>query len=647
MYYKKNKKGLAFWYLLPILMLISFVSLVIVISSEEDGIFDKDFTLLKNLDNIQSFSPKEEVFLETSIDRFLENSKSTFLSEKLIANSKNFDFDEDEFIGCKFRTGSYLYNEKNIKTTDLDKSNAYCLKDFNSNFDNEYSSYIKENVEKRIKDFLSSNKISLESLEVKADSSEEININIKTKDTFQNDKGKVSQTRNYEFKNSNSALGNLISELYASFEGFSDILNKEILLCYQDNPTLQKEEAELFCITEIYNNQLNPEFKEKYEVKIKKNDLFEEVSYFNLNFRIINKKDNNLELEFNSIFENKIPLGILNYNLEEYKFAQNTISLNLKDLENKEIPNKYVIIYSYENFIDKDSYDKYNDLIEMLEQSNLDSKLDDFSEIDNYYHSKKDSEMDLSVIMTPYSNFNDDDEKRLEIFQIYNSQTDSFELLDSDRNIYFLVFAVGKKDNYYTNEDLLEDNLKTISVNNKFGPNPILSQTNIYTGGEIIGSNERFDFTIFNYQMNDISTTSENNPVRYDLYVFKSSEIESLDETGCSSYSSSICEKISSPDIENLNGKFSVTSRTLSQDEVVDIKYIFQLNSLILEENTRYNFLLIPINSQGIGNLITKSQQFEYASRTIGEDSNKQSYYVKIPNSDNSPRVTTFSVQMD
>ncbi len=645
MIYNKNKNGMVFYYLLPVVLLIGYVALSVVISSQENGIFDQEFSLVKNLDNIQSFSMKEKIFLETYMNRFLETSKSKFLEEKIETNLVNSNFEQDErnHIGCRIYGDIYFYNEKNIKEGDTDNSNAYCLKDTNLKFDSEYQNYISAEIQRVIKVFLQVNKVTLESVNVEIIETGEIKVDIETKDSFENEFGKLSQSRSYEFRNKNSALENLISDLYKYFYGFSDKINEEILLCYKETLDIKKEDLEIYCISKMYQNSLTPEFKEKYEVKIFENENFEDESYLNLRFKIINKVNNKVELEFSSLFENKIPLGVLDYTLEELTSAENSIKLTLKDLDSNIVPEKYVVIYSYKNFLDKDTYSNYEDLIAMLKESNLDEKLDNFITLEddkvNYYNSKKDSNLDLSVLITSKDKFDENSEKDLLLYQIYNPETNSFELFDSNKEIYFLVFAVGSKDNYYSNEELLNSNFKSINVNNNFGPNVLVPLENTKIQTSFQGSDQWFDFQISNYY--------EKDAISYDLYIFKDSEIKTLDKNGCSNYNSNLCEKVSSTELIDLNGDFLViSSSNFTLEDVKNYKYVFKLNTLILEPNNKYNFLLIPIDSSGNGNLVTRSKEYLYSQRFIGTQPNRQSYFIRISNPSSLDRVTTFFVNM-
>lgn len=568
----------------------------------EDAVYDRDFTAVKNYDSMKNFAHVEELSTETYVKGLFLTSKKNFIIGHVDVNKD-----------CNFGPHIFWFNEKNIPSLNSNRHDGYCLTGINGiDFISDYKVYLSNEIESGLKDFFDENEINY-NLDVSIDKiSGEIKVIIKTvssKDTMLNS---IKLEREYVLTSDVGVYGELVTEINSALPLFSKKIKDEIVGCKNklSSAGVVSNDIELDCMKTTFNSMIKSEVLNKYDLEVNRVDGFVQEGFYALNFIFKKRGSDLVELEFAGVFEDNVPLGLVEYSLSPRANNENVVNVEIKKSKANVDAISYVILYSYSEFLDK-KYVGYDRLMYLLENSKLPDDLIKISASsdDQYYHTPKNSNLDLSVIVTSAnSSFDVNDKKKVMLYQIFNKDTGNYELLSKGKKLNVLVFAVDSKFNYYTENGLLNQNLKDIRVDSSLGLKPLQFPQNIKVENNLPGFEKSINYSVVKYD----SLGFEG----YQLYV-KEKDTNQKFTKDCVGLTN--CYFSSQISLSNPNGNFLITSDTSLGFEV-EAKYdhVFRLNNLELEDSKEYEFLMIPIDSNGVGVFDSYDKEYEFISKVSG-----------------------------
>ena len=649
----RSKKGIAFFAMLPLIMILVLTTFWLVYKGpSEKAIFDSSNIIINDYSKKEFYFEIERPYIETYVKNFLQESKSKYLSysvnqnqQKIVTTLPNYDVDNN--VGCTYGNKNLIYNEKSLKEFKKSKSidSISCL-NVDKDFELEYSQYVKTMLEANLEDFLSERGISL-NVEVSATNNELVaHIITESTSSSKYSSGKsnnlVSNSafkKEYTIHEDLKLYPNLLKSLNTDvFPSLGDEIKKNVLICKKDD-SIPKEykDKELYCIQKIFTSLIPLELSNSYNFELTRIEDSEDVSgdYYGLNLEVTDKITNQLVLSQGILLENTIPFGLVQYELGKIDNADNLITLEIEKPKQFN-PVNYIIVYSNENFIDDANlFDKFQSA---LENSNIpkDSYFQRAEFLvggDSYYYSK-DNNLPLDIIVTDNNNFDSTDKKKVLIYQKYNSVSHNYELLKENDVLFFVIFAVDSKYNYYSDEELLKENLKSAKVTTNLGPIP-LTKSQVSITGTILGAANAFEFTVSNYEDSKFKN--------YDLYVTKGKDSNDPLLFACEGIENYECGYITfTPD--SANGRFYVSSNN-NPDSTEIYDDIVPFNSFKLENDQTYQVTIVPQDLEKRGKLTSQALNFVFESRASSNDG--PSYFILNTNGVLRMSVESFGVTIE
>ena len=609
MMYKNNKKAIMFFPLMGVFTIILMALLFLEVSNSEDNIFDPNSQLLISSDLSLAFENGENVFMDTYVENFIIDSSSKFFNSYVSSNSKSFDFSKELYIGCSSSDNKIIfYNEKNIDDdvvndfVDFDEQgepiNPIPVNCFTSDetFQNEFNSYVEDELQDTLDIIYDGNSyVSLESIDV-SNLNGLTSVNVKTEFRGDSVEGVLVNDNSYSFQVETGDYLKLLEVLEKTFPLLSSRIGQDIETCKN---SFDSGDKNILCIEKFFEEivrDLDSTLLEIYDFKITKdpNEELESTGYYSLNFEV--SKSSQVVLDFKVVLKNNIPLGLVEFDLNQYTKADDVVLVSIEKPSVNVEPYSFVIFFSYEDFLNKNEYSKYDEFFNLLETSQLPLKFKD-SGINSgggtYYRSTKESGLDMNFFLVGANEFKEDGKKDVKIHQAYDFQNEEYSLLDN-RKLNFAVFAVDSNFIYFVDEDNLEKSYKSFVPEKVFGPNP-LKESQVEIKNDLEGYEESFEFTIKDYDDSSVANFQIN-----------------LGET--------FVKTISAP--SSYPAKYLVTSdldsSTQGYNEVVYV------DSFILESNKEYDISIIPVDSSGkkIEYRISKENYIQ-----TGPENNK--YFIK------------------
>ncbi len=589
---KNNKKGIAFFSLMAVFILVLFFIFNLRINFPM-GSADKKTDIKENIltfDILVSNSSAETFFIKKEVSRITTISKNNFISSlgantnQMLERSEN---DLEKLITCRLDNKNLWYNQINEDYNNKEenvKKYSNCLPEFLGNINEKFTQHI----EKQIKESFKDNNYQIEVKEHE----NKININIKKDIEISTDT--ISSTYTFNYENSNdfsqylldiSALTQAISKIPSDFKTSIPKCiredNKNELECMEKRlKEIISENSPLF----FENNDISMTFIDEISKKTK-------TEYFGLDIKIKGKKSIKDELSFAIILKDNIPLADVSFELSNSLNLDDTINVKItKPLKNDKI-SQYAIFYSTENFLSKNN--QYNEkFIDLLKKSQIPSSYTDTGYIDSqknrYFYS--DDLKGINLILSSNDNFIELDSqayKNINLYQFYDSSK-TYSRFDSS-TVYVYVFAVDDKYNYFVED--IDKKGKTIQTTKVLGPTPPTENEQNTITGNIYNFEKSLWVKLRDYNANDFSY--------FDIYIIdKSAKGEfkpyCIEASNCHYYSGK--NKIKLDDEKNLN--IIITSdknHNAFQGATFLYSELFS-NSLNLENDKLYDVILVSYN---------------------------------------------------
>lgn len=610
---KKSGKSAAigFFELMALFMIIITLSLLIFIINPNNKLPETmDFgNVTKGLDNIYSKIPAEDFYEEEVVKHTLDEMLNSFLNSYIPYTNFGINGDKPN-LGCEIKNLKLWYNEKNIDNlVDLDKnitkSDINCLPKFNSDINSYLKKYIVSTLSSKLSLLNNVNGISDSQINVEYDDNNKLfNINIESDYDYKNDVSNIKFRNKYSSKLETGNFFNLIKFFEKSIPKLPEIFRRDIPVCLKENQNLNIQNLEDYCFEKSFLSFVKKDSKyllNDYNFSISLiNDLIDD-SYYGLKFTIKDKTRNSNNIEFGIILKDNIPYNLIHFTLENHKYLDNVINVNIQEpqFKNNGIVG-YIILYSYKNFFDKNSYSKYNDLINMLKNNEIPKNFKNsqfkLNKDLSYYHATADSNLNMDFILVSPSNFDaDTNQKTVKLYQSFNYKENKYELLKSDSKVYVYVFALDKNSNYYV-EEIKGKSIKSISPEKKSRPYPITS-TNLDVSGFLEGNQ--------NSILLDVTSYLDPNFTMYELYITKNRNNRELTQY-CKDVTYD-CYYLTSNELSSRNLSLLITSdqsiKSYNNYSIIQTNTFSNNvgNELILKNNQNYELFLVPVDSSNLG----------------------------------------------
>lgn len=614
----KNRKGISFFYMIVPFMLVLWGLLFIAFITPNSSV-KTDFDFGKSIQRADIVGYKfiaEEFYKDEFIEKIIKKSLTQFSKFRVI---ENFNFDRDKLQGCSQDSLNLWYNQKNIDDNlanggaSSQNDDVSCSPQFSSNLEEEISKELEQNLNNIISDI--NNAQNMNSYNIRSDF-DSVNKKYKleiSSEYLENTRvGSLMLNYTYKLDFDIGEYINLLKTLKKILPKLSDDLKSNVPKCIQDNQANNIENLEQFCFQESVKILIKKEGGEKlldvYDIDLSFIDSVSKTDfkalgskeYFGLKFLVSTKNSNGFNLEFGVILEDNIPYNLINFRLENFEGLDNVIKVIIEEPQfDSEKINKYIVLYSYDNFFDQ-SYSKYNELLKLLQDRKIPNDFENTGFKDsfdsNYYYSDATSGLNLNLLNVNSDNFDDGNPntKEVLIYQSFDYTADKYVLLENNY-LYVYVFAVDFNNNYYV------DNIagKTIAILPKpqFGPK-VLEAKNI----EKISGNE---VNMQNGILVKIKDYLDYTFDHYDVYVRKSITDESFTPQGCEQSSSECFHYNGQATLREPNFEFYITSDSNFQiDGAQNIIYASEFSRyngqiLQLENNQKYDIAIIPVNKDG------------------------------------------------
>lgn len=525
---KKDKKGIAYFTLIgPFVLILLGLLFLAYINPTSTTTEEIDFgNTLISLDLINAKLPAEEFFMKQQLGAVIQNAKEEFVEENIQTQflQRAETSSENPGSGCDLKPNYELdlwynqinedanqensnnYDEKEVITDAKDEEAkkeedkfCSCLPDFENNLEEELQSYFEEKIEYEVNNALEAQKIS-KSPKIKTEYNKETNkidVDITTYYKESSKIGDVILEIDYQDSYELDSYPQLLETLTNVIPKIPDQLKNKIPNCITSKAnTLEEANAESICLQEtIYNliKQEDDKISKEYSFEINRLEEYEISGYIAIQFIVKNKKTKKQELNFGIVVKDNIPYSLIDFTLEPSLTYDNLLNIEItKPNFNSKIEN-YVILYSYEDFFNPTSK-SYLNLLNLLKNGNVPNGFEKTGYTDSktsktYYYSSPQIESDISLILVTNTENdkkieNKKDPKKVQIYQIYNSETKRFELLEN-KPIHVFIFAVDKNLNYYV-EDLKGKAKTTIPISSS-KPKP-LKEEQVSIEGEIVSS---------------------------------------------------------------------------------------------------------------------------------------------------------------
>ncbi len=645
----KNKKAVSYFLLMTIFSLVLFsFSFIIYVSPTKAIIEDIGYgQTTKEADRINYKLAAQKFYVKEEIEKSVQRAKLDFSKSYGVDKNTQIDIAQSS---CTYANLKLWYNEKNLpensdenleqETEEIDENTEIinqnlCLPSFGKDTKTNLETQIKEQITKDLKEGLSPIKISKEP-EVKTSFSSNGNLKVDIEVYFEENTkiGKIKDTSKYSENFDISSYPKLLEAISLSLGEFSQKAKEEVPICIKESENnnekenkdeIEDQNIEIKCIENSLVSLIEENFLElegtekdfsKYEFKISDMKLKDDNSlkgYYALKIEVQNIETKENELTFGVIFKDNIPNFFVSFSQELFNRADNTIKVRIFEPEESLDINSYIIIYSYEDFFNQQSYPKYNDFIKMLETNLVPKDFDQagfYDESGAYYFSKESSNMNLNLLLVSPSNFKEDDDtkqnyKDVLLYQTYNHEKKEWNLFE-EKPIYAYVFAADYNKNYYVKD--LSGKSKVITPQKVFGPKPLVNDNNPNTIDTITEPKQELNIPAsFSFE---IKGYTDLNFDHYDMYITQNREAKELKEkcqnlefTNCYYYDGSIS-------LRDKNGKFLVTTDTEVSIESFD--KIIYLNENIIQSGIEYEVLIVPVDINGKGLISSKTKEYSF-----------------------------------
>lgn len=667
----KNKKAVSYFLLMTIFSLVLFsFSFIIYVSPTKAIVEDIEYgQTTKEADRINYKLAAEKFYVKEEIEKSVQKAKLDF--SKSYGADKNTQMEIAQ-SSCTYANLKLWYNEKNLENSDeileeetenseeteetdkidgnkesitKNENQNLCLPSFGKDTKTNLEVQIKEQIIKDLKDGLSPIKISKEP-EVKTSFLSNGNLKVDIEVYFEENTkiGKIKDTSKYSETFDISSYPKLLEAISLSLGEFSQKAKDEVPICIKESENNNEEDTEdknedeiegqniesqnieIICIENSLVNLIEEKFIElegteedfsKYQFKISDMKLKTDNSlkgYYALKIEVLNTNTKENELTFGVIFKDNIPNVLVSFSQELFSRSDNTIKVRIFEPEESSDINSYIVIYSYEDFFNEQSYAKYTDFIKMLETNLVPKDFEQagfYDESGAYYFSKESSNLNLNLLLVTPSNFKEDEDtkqkyKDILLYQTYNHQTKIWNLFE-EKPVYVYVFAADYNKNYYVKD--LSGKSKVIIPQKVFGPKPLVNDINPNTIDTI--TEPKQELNIANSFSFEIKGYTDSNFDHYNIYIMQNRESKELKEKcenaeflSCYFYEGSVS-------LRDKNGKFLVTTEAqIVSTESFD--KIIYLNENIIQSGIEYEVLIVPVDINGKGLISSKTKEYSF-----------------------------------
>ncbi len=643
----QNKKGIGFFTLIGPFVLVLFIVFMIAAILPAKKIPEKIIfgETVKSIDVINNKVPAQEFYLKESIGKIIDKKKKDYslslgLGENYIDRFSNEVDPNDPFMNCRYNSKklNIWYNEKRFNvlsekievSENMSLNELNCLPNFEGDFEEKMQEYLKSELDKEISIGLKS--LNLQEIDVNIDfdeSSKESLINVVSTYSESNGVGDVFLRLETTEVIETDLYPQLLITLNKVVKDIQENIKREVFPCLKD-----EDNSEIYCIEEGFGNMIKKENPQVYNAYKFDLEIFEDESisndkskvkdtadkiendekteYYGLKVTVTSKKTGSIEEEFGLILKDNIPYNLVTFSLTNSQIADNIVNVLIDKPRDKiaEQISSYVVLYSYQDFFNKNSYGNFEKLRRMLDENKIPQEFEklDFADTkgNQYAFSKPGAGLDMNLILINDKSFEEIGEKvakRVPIYQIYNHETKSYELLDN-RPVYVFVFATDRNYNYYVEEIGKETFTKSIIPQTVFGPNPLLFEQNLKVYGNPASLQNSIHFSITGY--------GDSSFHHYDLYVTQNGVAPTKNcegqTAGCHYFSGIGLSK---------EGEFLITSDAPTDEAQKSVYNRIILseaftNGLKLENGREYTLYVVPVDGAGNGILNTVTKQYEF-----------------------------------
>lgn len=636
-----SKKGLSFFTLLALVSITLFFLFVLAVSNpHNDSIYDEEFKSTYAVDSLSSAVLYNNFYVSTLIQHSLDEFVEGFFSDnELNSRLTQSTVNDNEFLSCTYNNNLILYNEAYLKSQmDENKNNNNsdiklfsCFPEFGDDFMGEFLIYVESKLTSRFRNFFNVPNSDLIDISVNS-TNNEILVNVKYKSSKSVGSGLVYLSEEISTKYDLGNFNNLVLVLDSILPKLSENVKTSIISCKK---TLDENvlDGDLECIGNVFKmlfKQENNNLYKDFNFEFTRIDNEKVLSFYSIGINVLDKKSKKSVFDFSVVLKNNLPIGQVDYNLFNLDRVDNVIGLKISkpNLKNSSLYG-FVILYSYENFLDRNSYSKYDKLINLLEESKIpDGFVGRGINIGGgeYRGSDKELDMDLSLFFLKDLTVNSNNVIDVKIHQIWNDETSEFDLIEN-KKVYFAVFAVDEKFNYFTDESLLNEVFSSIDPIRQLGPEP-LKKTQVKMNADISDFDNSVEFEILNYDDSSINN--------FELYVLKGNLLNF--NTECITNKSSSCQKFDFGYINEFKDvKFLISSDINGLDVSSYGRNVFGIRNFALGDGSDIRFFIIPVNSNKLGFYETVSLDF---------DIKKVHNYYDLLNSNPLKTVPTFSIKI-
>ena len=602
----RSKKGISFFLLLAIISVLLFgLFLVGFLNPVKDAIFDSEFKTTEVVDNLAYLETVDLVYMEVLLKNSFSKFKEDYFKEfEIVGRLQGTQIFEKKFVSCSFEGDLILYNEAyldyQVNSDWYKKDNSMklnsCFPDFKDDFLGEFVSFVDKKLMKNIETYFSNSLGTFSNLDVSLNEDNNVAIDVDFEYLGNIDKGEIKLKNSVNSVYEVGHFEDLVLTLKRVLPKFSEAVKNDILICKKDK-SINVVDKDLFCISKSFEKLVsedNSGLGKVFDFELSRVVNGDVENFYGVKINVIDKVSKDVELSFITVLENNLPFGQVDFEVSSYDGFDNVFDLDIaKPNLNGSDLRGMIILYSYENFLDKGNYRSYDKLINLLETSKIPDGFKSqgvSSTYGEFRGSDKDSEMDLSLLYVKKLNFDKNNNLNIKVHQIFNEDTQEFELIKMGRQVHFVVFAVGSKFNYFTDEGLLREVFKSGISKKVLGPVPI-TKSQFKIKGDIIDVDRSIEVELLDYPVEGISN--------FELFITKNKSGPLVPNCVSVEY---FCKSFSIPISSDKNRKFLVTqSSSLSSDILANYENIFDLAEFGLGDGEDVEIFLIPVNNDEIG----------------------------------------------
>ena len=583
----KNNKGVAFVLLSALFSLVLILLFfMIVISNYNIPIVEDQNSVLESIDYLDSTMSSKTYHIQNIVPIKLENIIENSLNDIILSNTLEIeDLDNSELISCT----NNLDSNSNIIFENEKIENIDCV-------GQEISEELIEQVEQDITNVIEEEVLNLYPIHnnnLQIDFNEEqytFNIIISSLTEYNSGIAVISkETVHLDFEFTIFDKYTLIlSQAYAT-DSLSTYLKDEFTC--NDSLSICVRNA----IIERSNEYLpsSENFEEKYDIRVIEQE-FGDDNYDLFNIEISDKDSEELILEYSIILEDVIPPTSVSFELENYNSADKTVEVSF-DIDSLSPDIEYLlIVFSYENF------ELNNNIIDKIISNNEEdvSTYDVMYKGNEFSFTNSNTGYELNYLLIPKRKGFDN----ILANQIFNYESGNYELLKTDRDIFFQVISLDQSYNY-----ALPDNniIKTIRAQSPYSPIPIGHEVSESKSSISLSNPAGLDSSILidieNYD-HDFS--------HFDIYI-----IEANNQPSSNVQLNQGCEEVefncyyynglgTLQKTESVSYSYLVSNNPSSSEDYINIlssQFSSNVETLQLREGIEYRVLVVPVDSENRG----------------------------------------------